>query len=78
MFIGGVLLGAGMELDLLPGDYAHGERPVHFVIERVVGRTHLWVSLVGHETATATRPWRQCRVYVKVTALKRSLALKGS
>lgn len=78
MFIGGVLLAAGMELDLLPGDYAHGERPVRFIIERVVSRTHEWVSLIGHERATATRPWRQCRVSVRVAALKRSLALKGS
>lgn len=75
MYIGGVLLGAGMELALQPGDYAHGERPVHFIVDQVIGRTAEWVSLVGHERATATRPWRHCRVYVRIAALKRSLSL---
>lgn len=75
MLIGGVMLGAGMELRLEPGDYAHGERPVHFVIERIINRTAEWVSLVGHEQPSATRPWRLCRVNVRVDALKRSLSL---
>jgi hypothetical protein len=77
MLIGGVLLGAGMELHLQPGDYAHGETPVHFIIERVISRTHEWVSLTGHERATGSRPWRQCRVNVRVAALKQALSLPG-
>jgi hypothetical protein len=75
MLIGGVLLGAGMELDLRPGDYASGERPVRFIIERILNRTSEWVSLTGYERASETRPWRVCRVYVRIVALKRSLII---
>jgi hypothetical protein len=75
MLIGGVLLAAGMELQLQPGDY-DGDREIHVIVQRVIGRGGDWVSLVVLELASATSPWRVCRLKVKVTALSRSLTLK--
>lgn len=75
MLIGGVLLAAGMELQLQPEDY-DGDREIHVVIQRVVGRGGDWVSLVARELASASSPWRVCRIKVKVAALNRSLTLK--
>lgn len=75
MLIGGVLLAAGMELHLRPGDY-DGDQEIHFVIERVTARGADWVAVSGRQMATATAPWKNCRLRIQVDALKRSLALK--
>lgn len=74
MFIGGVLLAAGMELRLAPGDY-NGDREIRFVISHIIDRGPDWVSLAGRELASATSPWRSMRYTVRAEALKRSLAL---
>jgi hypothetical protein len=75
MLIGGILLAAGVELRLMPGDY-DGDREVRFIVQLIVGRGGDWVALVGRELASATSPWRSCRHKVLVSALKRSLALQ--
>lgn len=74
MLIGGVLLAAGMELHLMPGDY-DGDREIWFIVEHVAVRGTDWVSVVGRELASATTPWRTTRYTVRTTALKRSLSL---
>lgn len=75
MHIGGVLLGAGMEMNLLPGDYLFGEIRVKFLIGEIVCAEAGWVILEGYERPTTQSPWRARRIRVRVTALKRSLAL---
>lgn len=74
MLIGGVLLAAGMELHLLPGDY-EGDREIRFILLHVVSWDTDWVDLAGHDLASATSPWRTVRHTVRTAALKRSLAL---
>lgn len=79
MKLGGVILGAGMVLDIAHGDYLHGEGRVRFTIERIVGtRFNLdceWVVLTGVEKRPNGGPWRPRRLQVRVSALSRSLAL---
>lgn len=81
MLIGGVILGAGMVLDLEPGDYLYGEGRVRFTLERVVETREdwdtQWVILTGYEKAPHG-PWRARRIQVRVSALKRSLSLLGA
>jgi len=74
MRIGGVILGAGMEMILLPGDYLNGHERVKFMVGEVVCTDNDWVILDGYELPP-DRPWCQRRVRVRVTALKRSLTL---
>lgn len=78
MLIGGVLLAAGSELKLIPGDYL-GDRPIRFVVEQIIEtRTESgahWVVLIGLEQPSASRPWQPRQVQVRVNALARSLAL---
>lgn len=75
MHIGGVLLGAGMEMNLLPGDYLFGEIRVKFLVGEIVCAMEDWVILQGYERPTERSPWRARRIRVRITALKRSLAL---
>lgn len=79
MELGGVLLGAGMELNLKAGDYLDGPGIVRFMIEKIVGTRQEhnadWVILVGRELPSATGGWRDRRIQVRVQALKRSLLL---
>jgi hypothetical protein len=74
MLIGGVLLAAGTELRLIPGDY-DGDREIRFVVSQVVAWGADWVCVAGRELASATGPWRTTRYRVRTAALKRSLAL---
>lgn len=79
MHIGGVLLGAGMELDLTPGDYLHGDSLIRFTIEHIIetrreGDTD-WIVMTGMEHPSASTPWRSRRLQVRVAALRRSLQL---
>lgn len=75
MHIGGVLLGAGMVLSLLPGDYLNGRTRLRFMIGSVVGTDGVWVILDGYQRPTATSTWTSRRVRVRVEALKRSMAV---
>ena len=75
MHIGGVLLGAGMVLSLLPGDYFNGNDRLRFMIGRVVGVDGVWVILDGYQRPTPACGWRSRRVRVRIEALKRSLSL---
>jgi hypothetical protein len=74
MLIGGVLLAAGMELHLVPGDY-EGDREIRFIVLYVVTWGTDWVGLAGRDLASATSPWRTVHHTVRTAALKRSLAL---
>jgi len=79
MELGGVLLGAGMELSVAHGDYLYGAGRVRYLIRQVIEVRHEWncewVILDGMERPNATAPWRPRRLQVRVSALKRSLAL---
>lgn len=79
MHIGGIILGAGMVMDIGQGDYRHGDVPVSFTLRRIVSVHTVdgedWVVLEGHERPDATHIWRARRLLVRVSALKRSLAL---
>lgn len=75
MHIGGVLLGSGMIMNLLPGDYLFGDQRVRFMVGEIVCAEADWVILDGYERPTAASPWRLRRIRVRVTAIKRSLAL---
>lgn len=79
MQIGGVLVGAGMQLLLRPDDYLHGENEVTFVIARIVEARYEWdcdwLVVDGDEQPTPTSPWRACRHQIRVSCLKRCLAL---
>lgn len=79
MHIGGVMIGAGMLLQLEPGDYLRGTRPVSYLIQQVLAvrfeqQSH-WVLLDGLERPPG--PWRPRRLQVRVVALKRSLGFVG-
>jgi hypothetical protein len=75
MHIGGVLLGSGMEMILLPGDYLNGQQRLHFMIGQIVGVDNVWIILDGYQRPTATSAWTSRRVRVRIAALKRSMAL---
>lgn len=75
MHIGGVLLGSGMEMSLLPGDYLDGENRLRFMIGQIIGIDDDWIILDGYQRPTATSAWTARRVRVRICALKRSLAL---
>lgn len=74
MIIGGVLLYAGMELFLIPGDYQDGIVPLNFTISTVVESCADWIVLTGVQHPTAINPWRSLRIRVRVAALKHSLS----
>lgn len=79
MEIGGVLVYAGMQLDIAEGDYLYGAGRVSFLLGRVVEIRRewgiSWVILTGAETPPSAPAWRPRRLQVRVEALKRSLAL---
>ncbi len=79
MMIGNVILGAGMVLDIAPGDYLYGDGRVRFTIETIVGTRREWdcdwVILTGIEKRPQDGPWRPRRLQVRVSALARCLAL---
>lgn len=75
MHIGGVLLGAGMVLDLKPGDYLNGHVRLRYLIRTIVGLDGVWIILDGFERPTASHGWLDRRVRVRQDALKRSLSL---
>lgn len=78
MLIGGVMLGAGMELDLRPGDYRDGTSRIRFILHHIVGPscdTTQWIVLDGYDQPGTATPWKARRVHVRIAALKRSLAL---
>ncbi len=78
MMIGGVLLGAGMVLEIAQGDYLYGDGRVRFTVETIVGQRRDWdcdwVILTGIEKRPHGGPWRPRRLQVRVSALSRSLA----
>ncbi len=80
MELGGVIVCAGMEMLLRPGDYREGHSTVSFLIIRVIEtRTDDdtdWLVLDGAERPTPTSPWRFRRIQVRISALKRSLSLE--
>ncbi len=82
MRIGGVLLGAGMVLNLQPGDYLYGDQPVRFILSTLVEARYDWdtdwVVLQGTEKAPLGGPWRARRLQVRVSALARALALSAT
>lgn len=75
MHIGGVLIGAGMELDLAPGDYQFGENRIRFLIEQVVDVHRDWIVVDGTARPTPVLPWQPMRLQIRVDALKQSLTL---
>lgn len=81
MEIGGILLGAGMMLEVQQGDYQYGEGPVRFTITTVKTVTEdwdgHWVLLEGQEKLPHG-PWRVRHIKVRTTALKRSLITKAA
>lgn len=75
MLLGGVILGAGMHLNINSGDYLHGDQPISFILRRVVCRVGPdWVVLDGQQQPTPSTPWRPRRLQVRVDALRRCLA----
>ncbi len=80
MEIGGVIVGAGTEMLLRPGDYRDGDSDVSFLVERVIETRDeddtRWLVLDGAQRPTLTTPWRNRRIFVRISALKRSLALE--
>lgn len=78
MLLGGVMLGAGMILELYDGDYLYGEGPIRFTVETIVETREEWgcewVIMTGKEKKPLG-PWRERRVQVRVSALKGALAV---
>lgn len=79
MLLGGVLLGAGMELAIAAADHRNGSDTIRLMLLRVVGtlyghNTH-WAVLEGREHSPSTACWRTVHVQVRISALKRSLIL---
>lgn len=77
MELGGVLLGAGMVLTFVEGDYLYGNGPVQLTLERIV-ETRIewdvaWVVLTGREK-TSLGVWRDRRLQARVSALKKALS----
>lgn len=78
MVLGGVLLAAGMEMDIAEGDYHYGRGRVRFLVQHIVavredwGET--WVVMQGNESPHHAHCWRPRRLQVRVSALKRSLS----
>lgn len=79
MEIGGVLLGSGMEMDLAEGDYLAGKGRVRFIVGKIVEIRREWeedwVVLAGAETPPTAPHWRPRWIWVRVSALSRSLTL---
>lgn len=77
MFIGGILLGAGMVLDLRPGEYRSCTGDLQFLHQHVVDTLHEdgedWVILSGLQRPTAVNPWRPRIIRVRVAALRGTL-----
>ena len=76
MELGGVLLGAGMKLEVREGDYLYGNGTVVFTISRIGNVVEdwdgEWVVLEGQEKQLHG-PWRPRAINVRVSALSRSL-----
>lgn len=79
MLIGGVILGAGMVLDLALTDYRNGPGPIRFTVDRVVATCRAdnadWVVLDGTEHPGPASAWRSRRVAVLISSLRRCLVL---
>ncbi len=79
MELGGVLLGAGMILDIAKEDYLDGDQRIEFMIEQIIEtrreRQCNWVVLEGMQRPNAITGWRSRRIQVRVSALKRSLVV---
>lgn len=79
MFIGGVLLAAGMEMVIAAEDHLDGSTTVRFLLSHVAGTREngSWVILEGTERpdGTSYRTWGSRTLCVRVEALKRCLAL---
>ena len=76
MELGGVLLGAGMMLQIQPGDYMCGDVMIRFTVLRIVEVCRdpggSWVVLEG-DVKHPNGPWYRQRITVRVKALKKSL-----
>lgn len=79
MEIGGVLVYAGMQLDIAENDYLFGSGRVSFIVGRVEEMRRQWdidwVIFTGAETPPTAPAWRPRRLQVRVASLKRSLIL---
>lgn len=74
--LGGVILGAGMILDIAHGDYMYGHGPVKMILRQVIDVRHEWDQdwvIVDGQEKIDNGPWRYRRIQVKVKALSRSL-----
>lgn len=74
--LGGVLVGAGMVLNLAQQDYLFGPGEIRFTVGSVceVDGTGEWVSLEGR-AKKQDGPWENRQIMVRVSALKKSLVL---
>ena len=79
MKLGGVLLGAGMELTITPADHRMGDGPISFMLHRVVGLCTEqgcdWVVLDGLQRPSPTTTWLPRRLHVRVDALRRAMGI---
>lgn len=75
MELGGVMLGAGMVLNIAKDDHRSGGGRIDFMLLTVGEIQGGWVVLDGEQRPTATSTWRTRRIEVRVSALRRSLIL---
>lgn len=82
MQLGGIILGAGMVLELTGEDYLYPVGTIRFTVRRILGRTtkdnEQWVLLEGVEKQPAGGPWRDSTVLVRVSSLSKCLQLWAS
>lgn len=81
MELGGVMLAAGMVLEVRPKDYLYGEGLVRLTIAEILEVREewdcLWVVLTGQEKVPQG-PWRRRRIQIRVSALKTALTSTGA
>jgi hypothetical protein len=77
MQLGGVILGAGMPLNIAEGDYLYGTGDIYLIIKSILSVHEEsgteWVVIDGQEKIRNNGPWRYRKVQVRVSALKKAL-----
>lgn len=81
MELGGVMLAAGMVLEVQAKDYLYGEGLVRLTVGEILEVREdwncQWVVLTGQEKVPQG-PWRARRIQIRVSALKTALSLTGA
>lgn len=82
MVLGGVLLAAGVELDIANGDYKYGTGRVNFLVKEILEIREeygeRWIVLQGHQRPGRHAGWMPRKIQVKVNALKASMILNAA